>query len=512
MNKINKPLLAACATFLATLVGVGISQAASSDFQDTVNHWSRYYVQSLREECNVQGYTNSSGALLNLFKPDQPITRAELVKIVMQCRLDPNHSYNYSSGFPDIQNGVWYDAYIGEAEHAGIVGGYPDGTFRPQQSVNRAEALKIILLAKYDENQITANNKLNFKDVIDGVWYEKYLSYAVGNNFVDGYGDNTFRPSQPITRAEAAKIISLANGLEVTQPQPTPTPTPTPAPSGDVPVIAGCQIFPADNPWNQDISQLPLHPNSANYINSIGSSGHLHPDFGSPAEYGIPYVIADANTPDVMVVADYADESDFGLAPIPANPPIEGTEASDGDRHVIVLDKSDCTLYETWSSYFENGIWNVGSAAKFDLKSNSLRPDGWTSADAAGLPILPGLVRYDEVQAGEINHALRFTVSSTQRAYIHPATHFASSSTDPNRPPMGLRLRLKADFDISGYSAEVQVILKALKKYGMIVADNGSNWFISGESNSNWNDEALNDLKRVPGSAFEAVYTGELIK
>lgn len=240
--------------------------------------------------------------------------------------------------------------------------------------------------------------------------------------------------------------------------------------------------------------------------------GHVHPDFGSPAEYGIPFEIADASTPKVQVNADYSEESDFGLAPIPANPRIEGTEASDGDRHVIVLDKSDCTLYETWSSYFENGVWNVGSAAKFNLNSNALRPDGWTSADAAGLPILPGLVRYDEVKAGEINHALRFTINKTQKAYIHPATHYASNSTDANLPPMGLRLRLKADFDTSGYTGDSLVILQALKKYGMIVADNGSNWYISGESNSNWDDEDLNQLKAVPGSAFEVVEAGTIIK
>jgi hypothetical protein len=509
MNKLfAKSLVAVSSTLLASLVMVGVSHATSGDFQDTANHWAKYYAQNLRDECSVQGFTDASGNLLNLFKPDQPITRAELVKIVLQCKLDPNYSYNYGSSFSDVPEGAWFDAYIGEAEHQGIVDGYSDGSFHPQQSVNRAEALKIILLARYSEDQLNATGSMNFSDVTAGSWYEKYLLYAVGNNFVDGYSDNTFRPAQAITRAEVAKIVNLVNGLQVTQPEPTPTPTP----SGDVPVIAGCQIFPADNPWNQDISQLPLHPNSANFINSIGADDHLHPDFGSPAEYGIPYVIADANTPDVMVVADYADESDFGMAPIPANPLIEGTYASDGDRHVIVLDKSDCTLYETWSSYFENGIWNVGSAAKFDLDSNALRPDGWTSADAAGLPILPGLVRYDEVQAGEINHALRFTVSTTQRGYIHPATHFASSSTDPNHPPMGLRLRLKADYDISGYSAEAQVVLRALKKYGMIVADNGSDWFISGESNPNWNDEAINQLKQVPGSAFEVVNTGEIIK
>jgi hypothetical protein len=283
-------------------------------------------------------------------------------------------------------------------------------------------------------------------------------------------------------------------------------------------VIDGVAIFPATNPWNTDISAYPVHPNSAAYLASIGATGHLHPDFGTVwngAPIGMAFIVVPATQPLVPMVFGYASQSDPGPYPFPPNAPIEGGPASTGDRHVLVLDPAHKLLYETWSSYRQkNGSWHCGSGAKFDLTSNKLRPDYWTSADAAGLPILPGLVRYNEVMlSGEIRHALRFTVQNTQRAFIHPATHYASSSTNPNLPPMGLRLRLKASYVIPPtYPACAQVILRALKKYGMIVADNGSNWFLSGEHSMKWSDDDLGYLKNVPGSAFEVVYTGPLIK
>ncbi len=283
-----------------------------------------------------------------------------------------------------------------------------------------------------------------------------------------------------------------------------------------------CSIFPADNPWNQDVSILPVHPNSAAYMTSIGLSGHVHADFGTVwngAPNGIPVFDVKPDTPRRNVEFLYADESDHQPYPIPDNPPIEGGVNGTGDRHIIMLDSDTCNLYELFAAWApgtgENPYtdkWYAGSGAIFNLKSNNLRPEGWTSADAAGLPIYPGLVNYEEVmEQKEIRHALRFTVKKSQRAYIHPATHFASQSTNPNLPPMGLRVRLKAGFDISGFSEEVQVILKALKKYGMLLADNGSNWFISGSPDSRWNDNNLRQLHNVPGSAFEAVNTGELI-
>ena len=274
------------------------------------------------------------------------------------------------------------------------------------------------------------------------------------------------------------------------------------------------RLFPASNPWNTDISGYPVNRLSAEYIDSIGVSGHLHPDFGTVwdgAPNGIPYIVVSGAQDRVPVTFDYDDESDPGPYPIPANAPIEGGPDSTGDRHVLVLDAVHRTLYELFDAHKVGNGWHAGSGAVFDLTSDGLRPEGWTSADAAGLPILPGLVRYDEVARGEITHALRFTVDQTQRAYIHPATHFASDDTDSSLPPMGLRLRLKAGYDISGFPAKVQVILRALKKYGMIVADNGSSWYISGAPDPRGNDDELHTLGEVPGSAFEAVDTGPVI-
>jgi hypothetical protein len=277
--------------------------------------------------------------------------------------------------------------------------------------------------------------------------------------------------------------------------------------------LGSCTVFPPDNAWNTDVSSYPVSPNSANYIANILSSGNqnLHADFGGGGAYGIPYVTVGSGEPSVPInFTAYGDESDPGPYPVPLGAPVEGGSASDGDRHVLAVDTDACKLYELYRAFPQSDHWDADSGAVFDLRSDALRPLGWTSADAAGLPIFPGLARYDEVTGGQINHALRFTVARTQKGYILPATHYASSSTDPNRPPMGLRLRLKASFDISHYTGEARVVLVALKKYGMIVADNGSNWYISGASDPRWDDNDLNQLKTVPGSAFEAVDTGPI--
>lgn len=281
------------------------------------------------------------------------------------------------------------------------------------------------------------------------------------------------------------------------------------------PTIGGCPVFPADNIWNTPISHLPVDPNSAAYINTIGPSVTLHPDFGAAewegAPIGIPYIIVPNGQPKVAISFDYDDESDPGPYPIPPNPPIEGGPNSTGDRHILVVEQGTCKLYETWSTYRNaDGSWRAGSGAVFDLRSNALRPDGWTSADAAGLPVLAGLVRYDEVAAGQINHAIRFTAQLTRKSHVWPARHDASSSSDLARPPMGQRFRLKASFDISRFSRDVQVILTAMKTYGIILADNGSNWFISGAPDPRWNDTMLRELKQVRGSEFEAVNVSSL--
>jgi len=279
-----------------------------------------------------------------------------------------------------------------------------------------------------------------------------------------------------------------------------------------VPYIAGCPIFPATNAWNRDVSRAPVDPRSAAYIAAInrgGANRFLHADFGGRGAYGIPYRVVPRTQPRVPIrFTAYGSESNRGPYPIPFTAPVE----QGSDRHVLVLQSGTCRLFELYRAFRRGAGWAAESGAVFDLRSNRLRPAGWTSADAAGLPILPGLARYPEVQAGVIRHALRFTVAETQRAYVHPARHYASSSRDPNLPPMGLRLRLRATYPIGAYRGQARVILTALKRYGMIVADNGAPWFITGGSDRRWNDTDLNQLKRVPGSAFEVVRSGPLVR
>ena len=274
------------------------------------------------------------------------------------------------------------------------------------------------------------------------------------------------------------------------------------------PRLGGCPVFPADNPWNRDVSRAPVHPNSAAYVASINDDARfLHADFGGGGAYGIPFRVVPRTQPRVPIrITDYPDESDRGPYPVPLNAPVE----RGSDRHVLTLQRGTCRLYELYNARRSGGGWAAAQGSIFNLRSNALRPAGWTSADAAGLPILPGLARYDEVRAGAIHHALRFTVARSQRAYIHPARHFASSDTDAALPPMGLRLRLKASYSLTRFRGQSRVILTALKRYGMLVADNGSSWYITGASDRRWNDEDLNQLKTVPGSAFEAVNTGPL--
>lgn len=280
------------------------------------------------------------------------------------------------------------------------------------------------------------------------------------------------------------------------------------------PIGGDCSVFPADSPWNQDVSGLPVHPNSNAYIDSIGRDDQVHPDFGTEwegAPIGIPYVLVGDGEELVEVTYEaYGDESDPGPFPIPLDAPIEGGPDSDGDRHVIAIDTDACRLYELYHAFPEGDGWHANSGTSWDLTENEHHPEGCTSADAAGLPVFPGLVRYDEVvEAGAILHALRFTVSETQRAYVFPARHYASDSTDADLPPMGLRVRMKASYDCSEMSSEAQVVCAAMKRFGMILADNGSNWYVSGAPDSRWDDDALGDLKSVPGDAFEVVDTGE---
>ncbi len=277
-----------------------------------------------------------------------------------------------------------------------------------------------------------------------------------------------------------------------------------------LPSAPRCPIFPASNPWNQRVDRLPAARNSAAIIASIGPSTGLHADFGSGlwqgSRIGIPFDVVDRSTRRARVTFEYADESDHIGYPIPKRVHIEGGS----DHHALLLDKDACRLYELGGLERRNGHWNAWAGATWSLRSNRLRPSGWTSADAAGLPIFPGLARYDEARRGVIDHALRFTVARTRRAFVYPARHYASTLTDPDLPPMGLRVRLKASFDVRPFPRQARVVLTALKRYGMIVADNGSDWYISGAPSPGWSNDQLHTLGRVKGSSFEVVDTTSL--
>jgi hypothetical protein len=331
-----------------------------------------------------------------------------------------------------------------------------------------------------------------------------YLKITVGGSAVNG------------------QLFSLAEGADAVDQFSLSGPTG----GGEAPQIAGCGIFPADNFWNTAVDTLPVHPNSAAYIASIGAAATLHPDFGTEwngSDIGIPFDVIPADQPLVPITFDYWDESDkgsdtcnpshdetTGCYPIPADPSIEGGS----DRHVLLLQEGACTLYEIYAAEKDTGgQWHGGSGAIWDLGQNQARPEGWTSADAAGLAILPGLVRYDEVAGpGEINHAIRITLNTIQSGYIRPASHSdGRGGHDPDLPPMGLRLRLKADYDLSGFSAPIQKILRAMKRCGVVVADTGSDMYVSGQHHDDWDDDLLRELGRVTAGDFEALYTGEVI-
>jgi hypothetical protein len=330
-----------------------------------------------------------------------------------------------------------------------------------------------------------------------------------GQATVVGSGNTKPHPTQKPkpTATPRSSPLPTANPTASPTASPTTSPTATPTPSSTASPSA-CTLFPSDNVWNKPITSLPVRSDSAALINAIGLSTGLHPDFSNVGGYGIPYNLVGSTTARYSVSFYYADESDVGPYPIPNNPLIEGGS----DRHLVAWDTSACYLYEIFDASVSGSTWSGGSGAIWDLRSNALRPDGWTSADAAGLPILPGLARYEEVAAGVIAHALRFTTPYTARSYIYPARHQAGCTTNSRcLPPMGLRVRLKATVNISGYSAANQVILTALKTYGLMLADNGSAWYITGVPDMRWNDSDLHLLNGISGTDFEAVDTSGFV-
>ena len=284
---------------------------------------------------------------------------------------------------------------------------------------------------------------------------------------------------------------------------PTAPPTVAPPTAGPIPPLSSCPVFPSSNVWNRRVDSLPVAGNSAAMIAAIGLGSSLHPDFSDAGGYGIPFNVVGTSTPRSTVTFQYDDESDQVGYPIPASPRIEGGS----DRHILMVDTNACVLYELFAAVHGSGGWGAGSGAVWDLRSNALRPAGWTSADAAGLPIFPGLVRWSEVASGAIHHAIRFTAPDTCNGYIYPARHEAGDGACSANPPMGLRVRLKASVDISGFGPQAKVVLTALKQYGMLLADNGSPWYITGAPDSHWDDDELHDLGQIEGSDFEVVDT-----
>jgi hypothetical protein len=300
-------------------------------------------------------------------------------------------------------------------------------------------------------------------------------------------------------------------------------------PRGPYPSVGSCPVFPAssagttapsagdESAWNQDVSAAPQDPNSAAYLSYIAAHGGdlIHPDFGSPREYGFPYAVVGKKQRRTKVnFTAYGDESDHGAYRVPLKALVEGGQSSDGDRHVLAVDSARCKLYELYRAFARKRPkphWNADSGVIWDLRSAALRPEGFTSADAAGLPIFPGLVRYDEAASGHINHAIRVTVDSTQNGYLNPASHCAGDTSSASAPPMGLRLRLSPGYDISGISGPAHAVAAAMKQYVLIIADNGSNWYISGTSDRRWSDENLDQLKAIPGSAFQVVQSAAAI-
>lgn len=421
---------------------------------------------------NVSGYADGS------YNPYGPTTRAQLTKIVVGVYgwplLNPTTAH-----FSDVPRNSTFYPYIETAYARGIISGYSDGTFQPSAAVSRGAISKIVILAAGWTVQNPASD--HFGDVPSGTTFYSAIETAAAHGILSGYSDGTFQPYSPATRGQVAKIIYRAFNL-------------------------GCPLFPPDNIWNRDISSLPVHADSKIYLASMGLGGNLHADFGSGLyegePIGIPWTTVAGSQPFVPMTFQYVEESDPGPYPIPTAAPIE---LASSDRHVLVVDQAnDCSLYEVFAAYPQSdGSWRAGSGAHWNLGSNALRPNGWTSADAAGLPILAGLVRYEEVQSGAIHHALRVT-APTSDTHLWPARHDAGDN-NPALPPVGLRLRLKASVNIAAYPAADQIILTALKHYGMFIADNGASWFITGVPDERWDNDLLGQLRDIHGSDFEAV-------
>jgi hypothetical protein len=473
--------------------------------------WFYSYVTNLANLGAINGYADGT------FRPGNTITRGQTMKVLVTA-LNLQASVPTVPTFEDVPLTQPFYAWIEIGVANGVVNGYGCGApgepcgagnrpyFRPGSNVNRGQLAKMIVNAR----QWTgfAPTEQTFNDVPPESPFYPFIERVANYLIINGYGcDSTalcgercpglyFRPYNTATRAQASKIISGA----LAGPAATATP---------VPPIAGppCAIFPADNIWNRIVTDLPVHPLSAQYIANISLTDYVHPGFGSGLwggdPIGIPYTTVTSRQACMPInFTAYGSDSDPGPYPVPTNAPIQGGP----DFHVLVVDQGTCTLYEMFSAQPQaDGSWNARAGARWSLTSNALRPDGLTSANAAGLPILAGLVRYDEVASGAIHHALAFTAPMTHQSHLWPARHDSGGTTDANYPPMGLRVRLKAGIDISGYPASVRVILQAVKDYGMFLVDNGEPWVMAGAPDPRWDNDTLRALHDFHGSDFEAV-------
>jgi hypothetical protein len=480
--------------------------AAPNRFLDvSQRHWAVAWINQLYNE----GVTGGCSTTPLKYCPDATVNRAQMAVFLGRVIHGSAHTPPAPANvFGDVPTTYWANAWINLLYTDGVTGGCSTNPllFCPEAGVSRAQMAVFLLRATHGPSYTPPASGDVFTDVPANYWAHDWINQFYAEGFTGGCGTAPLRycPDMLLNRAQMAVFLLRAiHG---------PTYSP---PAIDLvgPTLGGCPLYPLNNVCNTPVDGLPVHARSAQWINSIGAGTGFHMDFGSGTwnngKIGIPYnVVSGATVTKYTPVFLYADESDAGPYPLPANP----LQEYGSDHHILTVDTDDCHLYELYAASFVSGNWHAGSGAIWDLNSNALRPDGWTSADAAGLPILPGLVRYDEIVDGVINHALRFTANSTN-GYIWPARHLTSGTAGvlTSTPPMGARFRLKASYDISGFTPEMQIILQAMKTYGIILADNGSDWYISGAPDERWDNDMLHTLDVLTGADFEAVDESSLM-
>jgi len=491
---------------LALVLSGAAAQASPSRtaFGDVpFDHWAWRAIDSIAmagvtSGCKVEPFPR--------FCPTDTVSRAQMAVFLLRSKHGAAFRPPSASGtvFFDIPRAHWAADWIEALWREGVTSGCTATLYCPSGAVSRAEMAVLMLRTMHGLYYFPPSaSGTVFSDVPSTHWAGAWIEELARAGITSGCGAGRYCPEAGVSRAQMAVFLRTAFDLPLVGPPAAPT-------------LASCTVLPENNIWNARVDSLPVDPRSDAYVGSIGPTTGLHTDFGSGTwnggPIGIPFAVVEGTQAPVAVTFGYDDESDPGPYPIPAGVPIEGGASSSGDRHVLVLDGDRCRLYEMWDSWPQpDGSWSAGSGATFDLLSNALRPEGWTSADAAGLPVLPGLVRYEEVASGEIRHAIRFTASRTRRAFVWPARHFASSRTDPDLPPMGQRFRLKSSFDLTAYPPDLRVLLVAMQRYGLILADNGSDWYISGVPDERWDNDRLRLLRSVTGADFEAVDSSGLV-